>query len=153
GGRTRVVVGAGRRDVFLLDPEANRVVAALDAGEGSRVHDLAVSPDGKYLLVAWGNQALHLFRIDGDKPERLLNILVAGEDWVAWTPPGHYAATPGGEKLVGWQVKRDDNTPLAFYPVERFRKLYYKPEIIKEVQEKGIPKTRGTEIEEVLPPV
>jgi WD40 repeat protein len=152
GGRTRVVVGAGK-NVLLLDPETNRILSTLDASSGTRVHDLAVSPDGKYLLVAWGAQTLHLFRIDGDRPKPLLTVLVAGADWVVWTHAGYYAATPGGEKLVGWQVKRDDDSPLAFYPVERFRKLFYKPEVIEDVLEKGVPTTRGTEVEEALPPV
>jgi WD40 repeat protein len=150
-GENRVVIGVGRK-VYLFDPKANKVLATLDLSSATQVDDVAVSPDNKYLLVAWGQQVLQVFNIE-DKPERLLNILVAGPDWVAWTPQGYYAATPGGEKLVGWQVKRDDDSPLAFYPVERFRKLYYKPEIIKQILARGIARVRGTDVEEVLPPV
>jgi WD40 repeat protein len=177
GNRERFVIALGT-DVILFDPKANKVLYTLPTKDLSRVVDVAVSPDNRYLLIAGGNQALALFDIEG-KPRQLLNILVAGEDWVAWAPEGgsyYYAATPGGEKLIGWQVKQDDYKPLAFYPVERFRKLYYKPEVIQELLatgsvEKALPaavrkleangqaeaarkltKTRDVKIEDSLPP-
>jgi WD40 repeat protein len=146
----RVVIGVAK-DVYLYDPKANKVLHTLDTGSATRAVDVAVAPDGKHLLVAWGQQALQVFNIE-DKPERVLNVLAVGEDWVAWTPQGYYAATPGGEKLIGWQVKHDDSTPLAFYPALRFRKRFFKPEVIRKVLEKGTPRTRGVEVEEVVPP-
>jgi WD40 repeat protein len=153
----RVAIGV-ETTVDLYDPKTNKVVYNLDLRDATRVEDVAVSPDGKYLLMAGGNQALALYHIEG-KPERLLSILVAGEDWVAWTPQGYYAATPGGEKLIGWQVKQDDLRPLTFYPVQRFRKLFYKPEVIKQLLAKGsvkealkAAKTEEVQVEEALPP-
>jgi WD40 repeat protein len=153
----RVVITMDRA-VHLYDPKTNKVLHTLENSGAARVWDVAVSPDGRYLLVPWGQQFLQLFDIEG-KPRRLLNILAVDKDWVAWTPEGYYAATPGGEKLIGWQVKRDDSTPLAFYPVERFRKLFYKPDVIKQLLDKGsvaaaLQATREKEaaIEDALPP-
>jgi hypothetical protein len=152
----RVAIGIYTK-VYLCDPKANKVVRTVDVG--SLVEDVAVSPDGKYLLLAAGQQFVQLFRIDGDKPQKLLNVLAINEDWVAWSPKGYYAATPGGERLIGWAVKRDDSTPLAFYPVQRFRKLFYKPEVIQGLLAAGgveeamkVTKTRDVKIEDALPP-
>jgi WD40 repeat protein len=153
----RVVITMNRA-VHLYDPKTNKVLHTLENTGAARVWDVAVSPDGKYLLVPWGQQFLQLFNIEG-APRRLLNILTVDEDWVAWTPQGYYAATPGGEKLIGWQVKRDDSTPLTFYPVERFRKLFYKPDVIKQVLATGSVEAalkaagaREAAIEDALPP-
>jgi hypothetical protein len=144
-------------DVVLYDVETNKVLQTIRIA--SAAEDLAVSADGKYLLIAAGRQFVQLFRIDGAKPEQLLKVLVAGPDWVAWTPQGYYAATPGGEKLIGWRVKHDDNSPLAFYPAERFRKLFYKPDVIRHLLTSGsvaetlkVTKTRDVDVNNVLPP-
>jgi len=96
----------------------------------------------------------------------LLSIYVAGQDWVAWTPEGYYAASPGGEKLIGWHVNNGADKLATFYPVERFRKQLYRPDVIKLVLEKGsvaealktadaaagIEKTRDVKIDDLLPP-
>ena len=29
-------------------------------------------------------------------------------DWIAWTASGYYACSPGGERLIGWQVNQFD---------------------------------------------
>jgi WD40 repeat protein len=175
GNQERIVMGLGPK-VVLYDVKTDKVLHTLDTAGSSRVVDVAVSPDSKRLLVASGNQALALYSIEGE-PRRLLNILVAGEDWVVWTPQeGFYAATPGGEKLIGWQVKHDDSTPLDFYPVERFRRLFYQPELVRHVVAKGgvegareeavraleakhetaaarkVTRTRDVKIEDTLPP-
>jgi WD40 repeat protein len=146
------------RDVHLYDPQANKVLYTLEHSGAARVFDVAVSPDGKYLLVPWGQQFLQLYNIEG-KPQRLLNVLAVDEDWVAWTPQGYYAATPGGEKLIGWQVKKDDSTPLTFYPIERFRKFFSKPDVIKHLLQTGsveaalkAARAKEVAIEDVLPP-
>jgi WD40 repeat protein len=161
--------GQGKLHVAVLGKwlGGSVVTVNLETGELTHVawythgHDVSVSPDGRYLLLAREDQALSLYRVEG-KPALLLRVLVAGPDWVAWTPAGFYAASPGGEKLVGWSVKKDNFTPLAFYPLERFRKTFYRPEAIKLVLEKGSvgealkaalpPKARDVEIAQVLPP-
>jgi WD40 repeat protein len=157
-GEERVAVAVGR-SLFLYDPKTNKVVRQIKTG-ANKIDDVAVSPDGKYLLVAWGNQALTLFNLQAEgEPQPLLYVLVADRDWVAWTKQGYYAATPGGEKLIGWLVKRDDDTPLDFYPVERFRKLFYQPDVIKQLLATGsveealkAGKVRGVTVENSLPP-
>jgi WD40 repeat protein len=158
-GEERVAVAVGR-NLFLYDPKTNKVVRQIKTGGANKIDDVAVSPDGKYLLAAWGNQALTLYNLQAEgEPQRLLYVLLAGPDWVAWTPQGYYAATPGGEKLIGWVVKRDDDTPLDFYPVERFRKLFYQPDVIKQLLATGsveealkASKVRDVAVENALPP-
>src|SRR5262249_27003109 len=61
----------------------------------------------------------------------------AGNDWVAWTPQGYYAASPGGERMMGFAVvERPDHLPV-FHPASHFRKQMYRPELIGLVLQKG----------------
>jgi hypothetical protein len=89
----------------------------------------------------------------------LLAVYPSGSDWIAWTPEGYYAATPGGEKLIGWHVNNGVRDLATVYPADRFRKRFYKPEVIKLLLEKGSVKKaleaareKPAQIEQILPP-
>jgi hypothetical protein len=71
-----------------------------------------------------------------EKKPHLLSLYVRGRDWVAWTPEGYYAATPGGERVMGFTVDHGLDRETSFVPAERFRKVLYRPDVIKLVLEK-----------------
>src|SRR5581483_3661620 len=86
-------------------------------------------------------------------------------DWVAWTPEGYYAASPGGEKLLGWHVSNGPDQLATFHPLSKFRASLYRPDVIARLLEAGSldkalaaadqargQKTTRFEIEQVLPP-
>ena len=68
---------------------------------------------------------------DPDRDEPLLSLFVAGDDWIAWTPEGYYAASPGGENLMGWQVGNGPEQVGNFVSASQFRKSLYRPDVIK----------------------
>ncbi len=155
-GKVRLVVLAkwGSR-LSVIDPETGKVTD-IDAYSGGTA--LAASPDGKHLLLARHDQVMTIYKLD-DPIRVQLRILVAGRDWVVWTPRGYYAATFDGERMMGFTSKTDAKSPLTFYPADRFRKHLHRPELIKLVLEKGsVPaamkatRTAEVEIETVLPP-
>jgi hypothetical protein len=97
--------------------------------------------------------------------EPFLSLFFAGNDWVAWTPEGYYAASPGGEKLIGWHVNNCMDQLAPFYPAERFGAALYRPDIVTAAAETGNvergialadslrgQKTQRLEIAELLPP-
>ena len=67
----------------------------------------------------------------------LLALFVHARDrrWVAWTPKGYYMASPGAESLIGWHVNRGWNEAAQFYPADRFRDQFNRPDIVKLVLE------------------
>lgn len=107
--------------------------------------------------------ARELLAVPSDEP--LVSLFVAGHEWIAWTPEGYYATSPGGETLMGWQVNRGyDKTP-EFHPAAQFRKTLYRPDVLKLLLnagslEKAIEMadgakgtvTKRVEIVDVLPP-
>jgi WD40 repeat protein len=118
---------------------------------------LSPRPEGRYLLIGSGDQTLTVFNPAAN--EVLLTVFPVGHDWIAWTPDGYYAATPGGERRMGWLVDNGPERLASFYPAERFRQQFYKPEVIKLLLDKGSVKealksanVEATDVEKVLPP-
>ncbi len=131
----------------------------------SFIQSLAVSPrpDCRYILVGSVDQTLTVF--DPAAGKVLLTIFPARQDWIAWTPEGYYAATPAGERLMGWHVENGPDKLASFYPAERFRKKFHRPDVIQLVLEKGSvaealkaadaalkQKTKVLPLEQLLPP-
>ena len=92
-----------------------------------------ISGDGRVLIAASGDGTIRWYRMsDG---QELLALFVHAEDkrYIAWTPKGYYAASPGAEDLIGWHVNRDWNHAPDFFPVSRFRDQFNRPDIVKRV--------------------
>ncbi|MFM9960876.1 MAG: caspase family protein [Planctomycetaceae bacterium] len=95
----------------------------------------------------------------------LLSLFFAEDEWIAWTPEGYYAASPGGERLMGWHVNNGPDKLASFLPASQFRSIFYRPDVIKLLLKTGsVTKalaeadtargrmTEKTEVAEVLPP-
>ncbi|MGA8348088.1 MAG: caspase family protein [Isosphaeraceae bacterium] len=101
---------------------------------------------------------MRIWAPDRDKP--LLSLFVAGDDWIAWTPEGYYAAGPGGENLLGWQVSNGPEKVGTFVRASQCRKSLYRPDVIKLVLKTGSVATAlerlkepAKVVKEVLPPL
>ena len=127
------------------------------------VHDVVASPDGKHLVASTDRQLLYVYRVD--EPHPLLTVFVSGSDWIVWTKQGYYAATPGGERLMGWTVNNGMDKEASYHPAARFRASLYRPDVIQRVLAEGsVAKalaaadkardqaSKAVEIAQVLPP-
>jgi WD40 repeat protein len=152
----RLVVGG--HYLVLYDSRTGKKLRQFTQGSD----DLSPSADDRYLLSTFENQ-LNVWRLDRNVP--LLSLFVAGEEWVCWTPEGYYAASPGGEQLMGWQVNNGLDQLASFYPASQFRKLLYRPDVIQGLLaagslEKALAQaspargrqSRGTDVAQSLPP-
>ena len=159
GGRAAVGNAIG---LYLFDARSGKLIRKF-LGHSAGVGAVAPSPDGRFLLSGSGDRTLRVW--DPDRDEPLLSLFVAGEEWVAWTPEGYYAASPGGEALMGWQVGNGKDTMADFYPAAKFRRTLYRPDVIKLLLSTGSTRraledadrargreSRPTEAAKVLPP-
>jgi hypothetical protein len=96
-----------------------------------------LSDDGRWLVTAFSDGTLRWYRLQDGSEQLAVFPHPDGRRWVAWTPAGYFAASPGGEDLVGWQLDRGDKQAADFYPASRFRSEYYRPELISEVVNRG----------------
>jgi hypothetical protein len=177
--------------IFLFDTDTGKTVARPLRGHFGSVTALAPAPDGRYLLSAGIDMTLRIWNLDqaraakpGEDVQPMLSFFFSegrsaqqarglGQEptssprsWVAWTPEGYYAASPDGERFVGWRKDNGPDKLATFYPAEQFRKSLYQPAALKEVVEHGsleealkkvvvktTDKTKGvTPVSEVLPP-
>ena len=84
-------------------------------------------------MAAYADGTIRWHRLsDG---QELLALFVHAKDrrFIAWTPKGYYAASPGAEDLIGWHVNRGWDRAADFYPVSRFRDQFNRPDIVKRV--------------------
>ena len=131
GGRAAV---GGSHGLYLFDARSGAERSEFLAHTG-HVYAVAPSPDGRHLLSGSDDQTLRIW--DPARPEPLLSLFVAGDEWVAWTPEGYYAASAGGESLAGWQVNNGPDRLGTFYPAGRFRKAMYRPDALKLLLKSG----------------
>ncbi|MEJ0086395.1 MAG: hypothetical protein WDO72_11965 [Pseudomonadota bacterium] len=93
------------------------------------VRAVNVSADEHAVVVVLGDGAIHWFSVDGALLASAF-IHANGEDWVAWTPQGYYAASPYGDRIVGWQINRGADTKPDFFRAVQFERTLYRPELL-----------------------
>lgn len=89
------------------------------------------SADGRHVVAAVSDGTLRWLRVrDGALVLSLFAHARSGE-WVAWTPDGHYASSPYGDELIGWQINRSKRERADFYHAAQFERLLYRPDIVR----------------------
>jgi WD40 repeat protein len=146
--------------MFLWDPDTGKVLREF-SGHNGTVHGIAPSPTGRYFLTGGGDQTVRIW--DPEHSQPILSLFFTEQDWVAWTEDGVYAASPGGERLIGWHINHGTEQAGSFYPAAQFRASLYHPEIIRHInsagsikvacERAGKPYARGLNVSSVLPPV
>lgn len=160
-GDTTAVVGSDF-GLSVFDARDGRQLRALQ-GHAGAVWAVAPSASGRYVLSAADDQTLRIWPPGASQP--LLSLFFADRQWIAWTPEGYYAASPGGEQLMGWQVNNGQDKFAEFYPAARFRGSLYRPDIVRRLLDSGSVQAalagtdrdprrpaEPTTIEQVLPP-
>ena len=141
---------------FCVNSSGKRVADLLPVA--THVRDMVSSPDGRYLLVSTGTHRLSIYRTDGSRFP-FLNLVRANGEWACWTPEGYYAASPGGEKMIGWSESQGSSKLPLFHPAEKFAAQFRRPDIIQLALAKGSVraalealKLEVRNVEEILPP-
>jgi hypothetical protein len=147
--------------LYLLETESGKLVRTFQ-GAGA-IRGVAPAPGKDYFVAGGIDEILRVYTPERDAP--LLLLYVCGDDWIAWTPEGYYAASPAGERLMGWQVSGDPMQLPTFYAAAQFRKSLYRPDVIRRLlqthdvakaleladREKG-QGSKPVDVEQVLPP-
>ena len=94
---------------------------------------VAQSPDGRLVVAALRDGTVRWYRASDGVELLALFLHADGKRWVAFTPSGYYAASPGGEDLVGWQVDNGPDRAADFFPASKFRDRFYRPDVVSLV--------------------
>jgi hypothetical protein len=99
----------------------------------SAVWQTAWSSDGKWALIATGDGSVRWLRARDGALQLSAFFHADGKRWVAWTPSGYFATSPGGEDLIGWHVNRGPDRAADYYPGSRLRATYYRPDVVARI--------------------
>lgn len=100
---------------------------------GSPVVAVNVSANGQLLVAAYLDGTIRWHRYtDG---QELLALLVPtdGASWALWTPSGYFDASPGGGRLLGFQVNRGKDRAAEFVTLDRLGSKLHRPDVIDQV--------------------
>ena len=102
-----------------------------------------ISGDGRLVVAAYGDGTIRWHRMDDGKELLAFFPLPDRSNWVAWTPDGFYAATPGAHGVLRWHVNHGWDAPGEAIPVSDIAELR-RPEVLPLVlQEKDIVQALG----------
>lgn len=91
-----------------------------------------ISGDGRLAVAAYGDGTIRWRRMEDGGEILALFPLIDGENWVAWTPEGVYAATPGARGMLRWHVNRGWDAAAEAVPVSAIPETH-RPEVIPHV--------------------
>ena len=77
-----------------------------------------ISGDGRLVVAAYGDGTIRWHRMSDGVELLAFMPLADRSNWVAWTPEGFYAATPGAHGILRWHVNRGWDAPADGVPVE-----------------------------------
>jgi WD40 repeat protein len=123
----RLLIGTSAR-LQLFDLAEKKVVRNFIGHEGI-VTGVSPCPENGMYITGATDQTMRLWKADRDEP--VLSLYFAGHEWIAWTPEGYYAASPGGERLMGWQVNNGHLKAGSYYSAIQFRQSLYQPDVIR----------------------
>jgi WD40 repeat protein len=125
-----------------------------------------ISTNGRVGVAALGDGTIRWYRMKDGKELMAFFPHSDKKRWVLWTPSGYYDASPGAEEFIGWHVNNGSEEAADFFPVSRFRRDYYRPDVVAKALEtldeaeaiKLANKESGKKVQEVsvakiLPPV
>jgi WD40 repeat protein len=98
-------------------------------GHTGDVWAVAVSADGRFLVSGSDDQTVRLWNVT--TRENLLTLFHGSNgEWVVWTPSGHYASSPNGDKMIGWQINKGVDKAADYISAAQLGQHFYRPDII-----------------------
>ena len=149
--------------LYLFDRKGNQKWVVRVPGEAYAVN---ISTDGRVAVAALGDGTVRWYRMKDGKELLAFFPHADKKRWVLWSPMGYYDASPGAEELIGWHVNNGDDEAADFFPISRFRRDYYRPDVvaktlktldeaeaIKLANKESGKKAQEVSVLEILPPV
>jgi Caspase domain len=82
------------------------------------VRAVNITSDGRLVLAAYDDGTIRWHRMSDGVGLLAFMPLPNRTDWVAWTPEGFYAATPGAHGILRWHVNHGWDAPADSIPIE-----------------------------------
>jgi WD40 repeat protein len=87
------------------------------------VWSINITNDGRLVVTADAGGTFRWYRMDDGRELLALQVLADKKNWVAWTPEGFYAATPGAFGVLRWHVNHGVDAAAETVPVSAIPRL------------------------------
>ena len=138
-GESTICIGSSPDKKLLLLGTNFRVICFDTAGKAlwsliapDRVENVTISGDTSTAAVLYADGTIRLYRMQNGYNTVALFPHADKKRWVLWTRSGYYAASTGGEDLLGWHLNKGLGAAAEFYPISRFRETFYRPDILEK---------------------
>ena len=98
-----------------------------------KVWALNISRNENLLVAGYDDGTIRWHRLDNGK--ELLALFVHAKDkrWIAWTPRGYFAASTGGEDLIGWHFNNGPKEAASFSSAYEYRNDFSRRDIVQRI--------------------
>ncbi len=128
--RGQTIVLGTNWNVYAIDREGKQL---WKSGTQTETWAVNIAGNQKVVVACMGNGTLRWYRMSDGQLLLSLYVHPDRKQWVLWTPSGYYDASAGAENFLGWHVNQGEDTEALFYPVSKFRKTYYRPDVIDRI--------------------
>ncbi len=98
-------------------------------GHTGHIWAVSISQDGKILASASDDQTICLWNVE--TAELLATLFVSdNNEWVCWSG-NYYSVSDNGKDFIGWHKNMGINSIAEYYPLNTYRKKYYKPYLVE----------------------
>jgi len=94
------------------------------------VYEVNIAPNGRMAVAAYSDGTIRWYRIEDGRELLALFPHKDGKRWVAWTPEGFFAASPGAKDLVGYHLNRGADRVAEFVAVDQLYDVFYRPDLL-----------------------
>lgn len=122
------IVSAGRHGILDIVGVDGTALRRLN-GHASDVNAVAIDPSGQLVASGSSDQTIKLWNVSTGELVATLLYLLDGR-WIIWTPQGYFAASPEGEKIIGWQFNRGADKAADFLTGFELRREFYNPQLV-----------------------
>jgi WD40 repeat protein len=115
----------GDHTAVLWDPTSRKRRGVL-SGHTGPITGLSWSPDGRTLATCSEDGSLRLWSSAAGKEIANFYSLDGGNEWLALTVEGYFAASPHGADVLQWRQGR------KLWPVAKFRRRFERPDLVRQ---------------------
>jgi WD40 repeat protein len=94
-----------------------------------------VNTNGQLAVAALSDGTVRWYRMKDGKEILAFFPHIDKKRWILWTPSGYYDTSPGAEEFIGWHVNNGSDQAADFFPISRFRAVYYRPDVVAKILE------------------
>ncbi|MBF0359033.1 MAG: hypothetical protein HQL70_10535 [Magnetococcales bacterium] len=97
------------------------------------IQGVNISLDNRVIVAAHEDGVIRWYKTNTGRNFLSLYPHSDRKRWAVWTPNKIFAASPGGDQIIGWHKNRGGNEAALFVPAEKLTASNLRPEVIKSL--------------------